>query len=100
MYTNAYDYYGGVNPYTEKEMCEKIVKPLLGENFKTIKMFNNDRLNNEWWDLDSSLKTIEGELVYKSSSGQGTATFNKDRGIIRASVLENYSIMGVIYIKC
>ena len=99
MYTNAYEFYGGVNPLTVKEMVDKVVKPLLGENFRTIKMFNGDKINNEWWDLDGSIKRIDGDLVYKSGSGQGSATYNKEFGIISATVLESYTIIGVIYIK-
>ena len=91
---NVYGTHGytlGTNPLTRNEMIKEFVEPLLGKDFKTY----------QWGDegYDELRKLEAGELIYKSLSGQGYATYYREAGVLRTSVLEDYMIQGLIFTK-
>jgi len=90
-YYGRHGYTLGTNPLTKKEMIREFVEPLLGKDFKTY----------EWDDegYDELYKLKDGKLVYLSSSNQGSATYYKEAGVLRTSVLEDYMIQGYIFRK-
>ena len=101
MIPNAYQIYGGTRPYSNSEMINKVVKPLLGENFDAyLDIYNQPKeIIEKYREIENSLDPNGGELVYISSSLQGSARFYKNHGIIKASILHDYMIQGAIYVK-
>lgn len=101
MIPNAYQIYGGTNPYSNSEMINKVVKPLLGENFDAyLDIYNQPKeIREKYREIDNSLDPNDGKRVYTSASLQGKAIYYENRGIIKASILHDYMIQGAIYVK-
>ena len=97
-----YSILGGSTPFSDSEMKRKVVEPNLGSNFETIKMFENNAINDRYDELETKFPrqiTNNWEVLYRSSSYQGYAKISPDGKVIIAAILDGGGIIGVFYVK-
>jgi len=108
---SAYSILGG-SPYGNIEMIENIIKPELGDDIVVLPMFNGEASsfkgytaenNNKIYNfLINLIKNRKGRRLYKTIQGEATLIKFPYPGIsdiIKASVLVNGGIWGIIYIS-
>ena len=86
------------NPLNDKDMREEIVEPRLGKKYDSYVMFK-DREYEKMTAKYCPKGIADRELIYTSMSQQGKAHISPDGEVIKATVVDNGSIVGAIYIK-
>ena len=89
-----YSALGGVTPYNNRDMKRNVVDQIFGES-------NYDEYH-EYDDKDMYKKVDglyrKGYQLYLSASAQGSAYISEDGTMIKANILMNGSIKGVMYV--
>jgi hypothetical protein len=100
--SSYYSILGGSHPFSDSAMRNQVVEPNLGSNFETIKMFENNNINNKYDELETKFPrqiTNNWKELYRSSSYQGYAKISPDGKVIKAAILDGGGIIGVFYVK-
>ena len=93
---------GGSSPLSDVAMKTKIVEPVLGPNFETVKMFKDSNLNPRYKQLEAKFPREiidKWKLLYRSDSYQGYAKLSPDGKVIKATILDDGGVSGVFYVK-
>jgi len=93
---------GGSSPLSDVAMKTKIVEPVLGPNFETVKMFKDSSSNPRYKQLEAKFPREiidKWKVLYRSDSYQGYAKLSPDRKVIKAAILDDGGISGVFYVK-
>ena len=94
-----YAYLGGNTNLTDAEMREKIVKPLLGDDFDAYVMFEGPAGEYEDMVAQWAPDTKGWERVWRSPSYQSYADVSPDGKVVKAAVFRNGGIVGALYVK-
>jgi hypothetical protein len=93
---------GGSSPLSDVAMKTKIVEPVLGPNFETVKMFKDSSSNPRYKQLEAKFPREiidKWKLLYRSDSYQGYAKLSPDGKVIKATILDDGGVSGVFYVK-
>lgn len=89
---------GGNTNFNDKEMRKNVVDKVLGKNYDAYIMFDGtgkyQKMKNEY-----AKGSDRWEEIWRSQSYQTNARLSPDKKVIHASIYDNGSIIGAIYIK-
>ena len=102
VHESYYAALGGPSPLSDTAMKTKVVEPVLGPNFETVKMFKDSSSNPRYKQLEAKFPREiidKWKLLYRSDSYQGYAKLSPDGKVIKATILDDGGISGVFYVK-